>query len=68
MATLAERLAEAEAAYHDLVIGKAVVEVRDANGQTLRYTQANRAAMAAYIQDLKRQIDSTGHGPLWLIS
>lgn len=68
MATLAERLVEAEAAYHDLVIGKAVVEVRDANGETLRYTVANRAALAAYIEDLKRQVTQTGHGPIWLVS
>ena len=65
MATLTERLTEAEAAYHDLLIGKAVVEVRDANGETIRYTLANRAALSAYIEDLKRQIGSVSvSGPM----
>lgn len=67
MATLAERLTEAEAAYHDLAIGKAVVEVRDANGETVRYTAPNLGRLAAYIQDLKNQINSTASGPLWLV-
>jgi len=66
MATLQERLDEAEAAYHDLVIGKAVAECRDANGETLRYNQTTRAALASYIADLKRQISGVGgDGPLW---
>lgn len=65
MATLQERLDEAEAAYHDLLIGKAVVELRDANGETIRYTVANRAALASYIEDLKRQLGTiTVSGPM----
>ncbi|MBH0113275.1 phage tail protein [Novosphingobium sp. YJ-S2-02] len=65
MATLQERLDEAEAAFHDLLIGKAVAEVRDANGETIRYTQTNRAALSAYIADLKRQLGTTSvSGPL----
>jgi len=67
MATLQERLTEAEAAYHDLLIGKAAVEVRDSNGETVRYTSANRAALASYIADLKRQINETSSGPIWLV-
>lgn len=62
MATLAERLAAAEAAYHDLQLGKAFVEVRDANGESHRYLPANRAALEAYIVSLKRQIDDEAAG------
>jgi hypothetical protein len=68
MATLQERLAEAEAAYHDLAIGKATVEFRDSNGETVRYTAANRAALSAYITDLKRQISGTATGPMWFVA
>lgn len=56
MATLSERLADAEAAYHDLMIGKTLVEFRDSNGETVRYTGANRGSLASYITELKRQI------------
>lgn len=65
--TLQDRLNEAEAAYHALVTGKAAVELRDSNGETVRYTAPNRAALAAYIADLKRQIDGTASGALWLV-
>lgn len=60
MATLAQRLAEAEAAYHALMTGRAVVEVRDSNGDSVTYQQASMPKLAAYIVDLKRQIGSTG--------
>lgn len=56
MATLQERLTEAEAAYHDLQLGKAAVEFRDANGELTRYTAANSARLARYIESLKAQI------------
>ena len=56
MATLSERLTEAQAAQHALLTGSAVEEVRDSNGETIRYTPATRGALASYISDLKRQI------------
>lgn len=56
MATLQERLDEAEAAYHDLAIGKSVVELRDSNNETVRYNIASISRLAAYIADLKRQL------------
>ena len=69
MATLQERLAEAEDAYHALSIGRSVAEVRDANGESLRYTAANSGKLAAYIADLKRQIgDTPQSGPMWLVT
>lgn len=55
-ATLAERLTEAEAAYHALLIGQSAAEVRDSNGETLRFTSANASRLKAYIADLKAQI------------
>lgn len=68
MATLQERLTEAETAYHELVIGKGVAEVRDANGEVIRYTQTSISRLAAYIADLKRQIDGGGDGPMYLVT
>jgi hypothetical protein len=56
MATLQEQLIEAQAAYHDLLIGKAVAEFRDQSGEVVRYTQADRRELNAYISDLKAQI------------
>lgn len=56
MATLTDQLAEAQAAYHDLLIGKAVVQFRDQNGEVVIYQQADRSLLAAYIQDLISQI------------
>lgn len=54
--TLAEKLVEAENALHTLTIGRAAVEVADSNGERVRYGPANRAALAAYVGDLRRQI------------
>lgn len=61
MATLTELNAlikEARAANHDLLIGKGVASARDQNGEEVRYTQADRTALAAYIDSLQRQIDA----------
>lgn len=57
--TLAERLVEAEQALHDLIIGKAVAEVTDQNGERIRYGLPNKSNLQAYIADLKRQIAGT---------
>ena len=62
MATRAQRLVEAEAAYHDLLLGKAVVEFRDQNGEMLRYGQANRTALRGYIAQLKLEIAAEANG------
>lgn len=53
--SLAERLAAAEAAYHDLSIGKAVVSVRDSNGETVEFNRGNRAQLRTYINELKAE-------------
>ena len=66
MATAAERLVEAEAAYHALLTGKAAVEIADSNGDRVRYTSANRRDLKSYIDDLKAEIAATSRygGPL----
>ncbi|BBU54062.1 hypothetical protein KU6B_03270 [Mameliella alba] len=56
MATLAERLAEAENALHDLLLGQQSVEVRDSNGESVRFTPAKREALRAYIRQLTDEI------------
>ena len=59
MATVIELqtyLVEAERALHSLVLGVSAVEVRDSNGESIRYTPANVSRLKAYIADLKAQI------------
>jgi hypothetical protein len=53
MATLSERLVEAEDAYHRLMTGTSAVELRDSNGEMVRYTPANAYRLSAYIESLK---------------
>jgi hypothetical protein len=55
-ATLQQLLSEAEAAYHALQLGKSAVEVRDSNGESVRFTAANASRLKAYIADLKAQV------------
>jgi hypothetical protein len=56
LAVTQSMLDEAVLALHDLQIGKAVVEVRDQNGETIKYSRARSAELVAYIQELKRQL------------
>lgn len=64
MATLQELLTEAEGAYHDLQIGKAVSVARDSNGEEIRYTQANRNDLLAYVTSLRNQIAAAAGKPI----
>ncbi|PBB41810.1 hypothetical protein CK222_21905 [Mesorhizobium sp. WSM3866] len=57
MATTADLLAEAQTAYHRLQIGESAVEVRDATGESIRYTPANASRLLAYIRSLQAQIN-----------
>lgn len=52
------KIAEAETAYHRLMLGGAVVEVTDQNGEKVRYAQANRSGLYSYIQTLKALLPS----------
>lgn len=59
MATLQDlqsRLAEAETALHNALIGKGVSEVRDFNGEMVRYSRMDVSALRAYIKQLQDQI------------
>jgi len=59
MATLIElqtRLAEAETALHNVLIGKGVAEFRDFNGELVRYSKTETSALRAYIKELQDQV------------
>lgn len=51
--TLSEQLALAKQAYHQLMIGGQPVEVRDSNGESVRYTPANAGRLKTYIAELE---------------
>lgn len=67
MATKQELLAQAEEAYHKLMLGQTVVEVRDSNGETIRFNAANANKLATYINDLKRQLGQITSGPMQVV-
>jgi hypothetical protein len=54
--TLAEMLVDAEAAYHDLQLGRSARVFVDQNGERVEYTAANRRDLARYIEELKAKI------------
>lgn len=64
MATAQERLTAAEDAYHELMLGRSVVEVEDQNGERIKYTPANANRLATYIEKLKQEVAGTCAGPL----
>lgn len=64
MATLAERLAEAEAALHDLQIGRGVRSITDQNGERVEYSLTSPGRLYSYIADLKRQLGTQISGPM----
>ena len=53
---LKTRLAEAEEAYHKLMIGEKEVSVSVGNFGSTTYNQTSRTALEAYISGLKEQI------------
>lgn len=59
MATNAELLADAKAAYHALITGKSPRVVVDQNGERVEFTAANKAGLAQYIQSLQNSISNT---------
>lgn len=59
MATVQERLNEAEAAYHDWVTGRAVAEIRDQNGETIRYSKTDASRLLLYINGLRQTLAAT---------
>lgn len=64
MATLQEKLTEAESAYHKLVTGAAARVFVDQNGERIEYIAPNASRLAAYIADLKRQLGTVTPAPI----
>ena len=54
--TLAEQLADAKSAFHELLVGRSARVFVDQNGERIEYTAANREFLAKYIQELEAQI------------
>ena len=50
--TVCQRLMAADQAYHDLMTGGAARSIQDENGESVSFTQANKADLLAYIQQL----------------
>jgi predicted TPR repeat methyltransferase len=72
MATNAEKLVEAEAAYHNLMVNGAIRVVVDQNGERVEYTSVNAANLLRYIADLRNLIAAEAglyvpRGPLGVI-
>lgn len=53
--TLSERLAEAEGALHGLLTGRAVVQVTDQSGESVRFVQASVSKLQAYVVQLRAE-------------
>ena len=69
--TLQQYLSEAQAAYHRLMTGAALVTVKDQNGEMVTYQAASAMRLSAYIANLEAQIAAlTGarraSGPMWV--
>lgn len=61
--TLRTRLAEAEEAYHRLMIGAREVSVNVGNFGSVTYNQTSRTALEAYIADLKAKLAEAKGSP-----
>lgn len=64
MATPAQLLTQAEAAYHALLTGKQARVVVDQNGERIEYTSANRDALRAYIEELRAKVANPAANPM----
>lgn len=67
--TIAEKLVEAETAYHDLMVNGSVRVVVDQNGERVEYTAVNSAKLLAYIAELRALLSGSGlvRGPAGVI-
>lgn len=54
--TAAERLAEAKAALHNILLGKGVQRVQDSNGEAVTFTTASVSRLRAYIKELEAEV------------
>lgn len=55
-------LQQAEAAYHQLMLGQGVAEFRDQNGETVRYTPSRKADLWGYILQLRAELGKSSAG------
>lgn len=53
---LIQMLREAKNALHQIMLGDKVVEVKDQNGEVIKYDRANRNHLEDYIRQLELQI------------
>jgi hypothetical protein len=53
---LRQMLIEARRALHELAIGDRLFEIRDQNGELIRYTRQNKKELMEYIQWLESQL------------
>ena len=60
------KLAEAELAYHNLNIGQAIAEVRDQNGENVKFTRANKSDLYSYILFLQGELSKCSTEPVAL--
>lgn len=51
-----DQLAEAEAAYHELITGKAPRVVVDQNGERVEFVAANSTKLYLYIQSMRAEL------------
>lgn len=62
-------LQQAEAAYHELMLGRGVAEFRDQNGETVRYSAARKADLYGYIMQLRHELGQSSvvrPGRVWI--
>tara|TARA_Y100000034_G_C6838695_1_gene379237 strand:- start:472 stop:678 length:207 start_codon:yes stop_codon:yes gene_type:complete len=64
MATIQDRLTEAEVEYHALITGTKPRVVVDQNGERVEFTAANAGRLRQYIESLKAQLSSNRTGPM----
>lgn len=64
LAAKQRQLAEARAAYHNLVIGQSARVIVDQNGERVEFTAANKQALAAYITELAIAVGECSGGAL----
>lgn len=61
--TTAQKLAEARAAYHEIMTGQAVSRFVDQNGESVQYTRANIKQLESYIAKLEAELANPGVRP-----
>jgi len=57
LTSTAQYLADAQAAYHALMTGTAVVRLKDQNGEEVEYTPMSAPRLLAYIQVLQDNLN-----------